>query len=438
MVTHASNWTYREVPGLRFDFSIMKEISITPRSNLDATVTIPGSKSCTARALVMAGLTHGTTVLNDPADCDDSNYMMNGLRALGVDVACDGATAKVNSTGLQPPHEPLFLGNSGTAVRFLAAACATVEGDVVIDGTTRMRERPIVDLIEALGAWGVHAVTETGCPPIRVVGRGSFGGYSTVKGTASSQYLSGLLMVAPYATENARIGIEGDLVSKPYIDLTLAMMAERGVTASNDAYREFTCTAGQRYRPGTYAIEADASGASYFLAAAAIAGGRVRVRNLTSQSHQGDAKFAYVLEQMGCSVQEGPDWIEVTSGAPLQGIDINLNAMPDMAQTLAVTALFAEGETRIRDVANLRIKETDRIAATVAELRKLGAEAEEFDDGFSIRPGALHGAAIDTYDDHRMAMSFAMAGLKITGVVIKDPGCVSKTFPDFFERFSKL
>jgi 3-phosphoshikimate 1-carboxyvinyltransferase len=259
-----------------------------------------------------------------------------------------------------------------------------------------------------------------------------------VKGTASSQYLSGLLMVAPYATEDVTIAIEGDLVSKPYIDLTLAMMEERGVVATNDEYREFTCAIGQRYRPGDYAIEADASGASYFLAAAAIAGGRVRVRNLTSKSHQGDAQFAYVLEQMGCTVQEGPDWIEVASGAPLKGIDIDLNAMPDMAQTLAVAALFADGETRIRNVANLRIKETDRIAATVNELRKLGAEAEEFEDGLAIRPGAVHGAAIDTYDDHRMAMSFAMAGLKIPGVVINDPGCVSKTFPDFFERFGKL
>jgi len=416
----------------------MHTISITPRSNLDATVTIPGSKSCTARALVMAGLTRGTTILHDPADCDDSDYMMKGLRALGVDVARDGAAVRIESGGLKPPHEPLFLGNSGTAVRFLAAACATVEGDVIIDGSTRMRERPIVDLIEALGAWGVHAVTETGCPPIRVVGRGSFGGYSSVKGTASSQYLSGLLMVAPYATEEVTIAIEGDLVSKPYIDLTLAMMDERGVVATNAGYREFTCAIGQRYRPGAYTIEADASGASYFLAAAAIAGGRVRVRSLTSKSHQGDTQFAYVLERMGCTVQEGPDWIEVRSGGALKGIDVDLNAMPDMAQTLAVTALFAEGETRIRKVANLRIKETDRIAATVTELRKLGAEAEEFEDGFSVRPGALHGAAIDTYDDHRMAMSFAMAGLRIRGVTINDPGCVSKTFPDFFERFGKL
>ncbi|MCC6698611.1 MAG: 3-phosphoshikimate 1-carboxyvinyltransferase [Candidatus Hydrogenedentes bacterium] len=416
----------------------MNAIAITPRSNLDANVSIPGSKSCTARALVMAGLTHGTTELLDPADCDDSDHMMNGLRALGVDVTRMGSLVRVDSRGLLPSAEPLFLGNSGTAVRFLTAACATVSGDVVLDGTPRMRERPIVDLVEALRLWGVNATTETGCPPLRVSGTGRFGGHTRVKGSASSQYLSGLLMAAPYATQDVTIGIEGDLVSKPYIDLTIAMMAERGVEATHSNYETFSCTAGQRYRRGTYPIEADASGASYFLAAAGIAGGRVRVRNLTSASHQGDARFAYVLKQMGCVVQEGPDWIEVRGSGSLRGIDIDLNAMPDMAQTLAVTALFADGETRIRNVANLRIKETDRIAATVAELRKLGADAEESDDGMLIHTGALHGAAIDTYDDHRMAMSFAMAGLRIPGVIIRDPGCVSKTFPDFFERFSAL
>ena len=386
----------------------------------------------------MAGLTHGVTELLDPADCDDADHMMNGLRALGVKVTRAGSLVCVDSAGLLSSNEPLFLGNSGTAVRFLTAACATVSGEVALDGTPRMRERPIVDLVEALRLWGVKATTETGCPPLRVCGTGRFGGHTRVKGSASSQYLSGLLMVAPYATEDVTIGIEGDLVSKPYIDLTIAMMAERGVEATHCNYKTFSCSAGQRYRPGTYAIEADASGASYFLAAAAVAGGRVRVRNLTSASHQGDAQFAYVLEQMGCSVHEGADWIEVCGSGALRGVDIDLNAMPDMAQTLAVTALFAAGETRIRNVANLRIKETDRIAATVTELRKLGADAEEFDDGMLIRPGHTHAASIDTYDDHRMAMSFAMAGLRIPGVLIRDPGCVSKTFPDFFERFSAL
>ncbi|MBX7258995.1 MAG: 3-phosphoshikimate 1-carboxyvinyltransferase [Candidatus Hydrogenedentes bacterium] len=417
----------------------MKSIAITPKTSLDATVSIPGSKSCSARALVMAGLTRGQTVLLEPADCDDTDYMIGGLQGLGVPVTRESGALRVDGRPFAPPASPLFLGNSGTAVRFLAAACATLNGSATLDGTERMRERPILDLVDALRAWGVNADTDTACPPITVQGTGQFGGTTHVRGGASSQYLTGLLLVAPYATTDVVIRIDGELVSKPYVDLTLAMMKERGVHAENKSYSEFRVKSGQEYRPGTYAIEADASGASYFLAAAAIAGGRVRVTNLTSRSHQGDAQFAFVLEQMGCAVDEGPDWIEVRSDKALKAIDIDLNAMPDMAQTLAVTSLFADGTTHIRNVANLRIKETDRISATATELRKLGAIVEEHADGLSITPGeSLRGAAIDTYDDHRMAMSFAMAGLRIPGVVINEPGCVSKTFPDFFSRFGSL
>lgn len=417
----------------------MKTIAIAPVPPLDATVSIPGSKSCTARALVMAGLTRGETVLLEPADCDDTDFMIAGLQGLGVPVARQPGALRVDGRSFAAPASPLFLGNSGTAVRFLAAACATLNGSATLDGTARMRERPILDLVDALRAWGVYATTDTACPPLTVQGTGQFGGVTRVRGGASSQYLTGLLIVAPCATSDVIIRVEGELVSKPYVDLTLAMMEERGVHAGNRSYEAFHVQAGQQYRPGTYAIEADASGASYFLAAAAIAGGRVRVSNLTSRSHQGDAQFAYVLERMGCAVEEGQDWIEVRSSGSLEGIDIDLNAMPDMAQTLAVTALFARGTTHIRNVANLRIKETDRISATATELRKLGAAVEEYADGLSITPGsALRGAAIDTYDDHRMAMSFAMAGLRIPGVTINEPDCVSKTFPDFFTRFGAM
>ncbi len=344
----------------------MDSISITPRNNLDSVVTIPGSKSCTARALVMAGLTRGQSVLRECADCDDTTYMIDGLRGLGVAVSREGNTVTVGGGPFAPPAAPLFLGNSGTAVRFLAAACATLDGEAVIDGTARMRERPIRDLIDGLRAWGVEATTDTGCPPVRIVSRGSFGGAATVKGDASSQYLSGLLMAAPYAGRDVSIRVEGDLVSKPYIDLTIAMMNERGVVVANQNYTRFDIPSGQTYRAGRYAIEADASGASYFFAAAAVAGGRVRVNNLAPTSHQGDVHFPRVLEKMGCGVKEGATWIEVFSKGPLHGIDIDLNAMPDMAQTLAVTALFAQGPTHIRNVHNLRIKETDRIAATAA------------------------------------------------------------------------
>lgn len=416
----------------------MESVAIRPRGPLDAQVTIPGSKSCTARALVMAGLTRGESALLEPADCDDTDYMVAGLRGLGVEIQREGHALRVGGGPLRRPSKPLFLGNSGTAVRFLAAACATVDGEATLDGTPRMRERPIRDLADALALWGVETRSATGCPPLLVRSTGAFGGSTSVKGSASSQYLSGLLMVAPCATRDATIAIDGALVSKPYVDLTIAMMAERGVAVFNEDYHRFHIASGQPYRPGPYAIEADASGASYFFAAAAVAGGRVRVLNLSKASHQGDARFPRVLEQMGCTVTEGPDWIEVAGSGELSGIDVDLNAMPDMAQTLAVTALFATGPTRIRNVANLRIKETDRIAATAAELRKLGAAVHEFDDGLEIVPGKPRAAAIDTYDDHRMAMSFAVAGLRIPGVTIHDPGCVSKTFPDFFARFESL
>ncbi len=416
----------------------MSHIAVQPVSHIDATVTIPGSKSCTARALVMAALTRGDSTLIEPADCDDTDCMISGLRALGVPVSKAANSLGVQGRPFVAPKEHLVLGNSGTAVRFLAAACATLDGEVVIDGTARMRQRPIKDLVDALQAWGIRAETATGCPPLHIRSSGRFGGVTRVKGAASSQYLTGLLIAGACAQSDALIEIDGDLVSKPYIDLTIAMMAERDVRVENNNYRRFRVPSGQAYKPATYAIEADASGASYFLAAAAIAGGRVRVSHLTSRSDQGDAQFAFVLEQMGCEVAEGPDWIEVRSKQPLRGIDIDLNAMPDMAQTLAVTAVFANGPTRIRNVANLRIKETDRIAATAAELRKLGATVTEYDDGLEIAPGPLHSATIDTYDDHRMAMSFAMAGLRIPGVTINNPECVSKTFPDFFTRFARL
>ena len=409
------------------------------RGALDSTVTIPGSKSCTARALVMAGLAEGDTVLIEPADCDDSDYMCDGLRALGCGVVKEPGRLIVSGGKFSEPSAPLMLGNSGTAVRFLTAACATLNGSAVIDGVARMRERPISDLIEALRAWGVTIESESDCPPVTVTSTGSFGGRSTVKGTASSQYLTGLLIVAPYADRETEIHIDGDLVSKPYIELTLDMMRERGVEGGHEGYKVFRVAHGQRYKPGEYAIEADASGATYFLGAPAIVGGRVRVQNLSFDSSQGDAQFAKVLEQMGCAVSAGSDYIEVSSDGNIRGIDVDLNAMPDTAQTLAVVALFAEGPTTIRNVGNMRIKETDRITATATELRKLGAEVEEWDDGFRIHPpDEPQGAAIDTYDDHRMAMSFAMAGLKVENVVINDPDCVSKTFPDFFERWSHL
>ncbi|MFP4172437.1 MAG: 3-phosphoshikimate 1-carboxyvinyltransferase [Candidatus Hydrogenedentota bacterium] len=418
--------------------TLPQTVSIEPRRNLDCAIDIPGSKSCTARALVMAMLTHGRSILYRTAECDDTDCMVAGIRGLGIPVDHKPETISVDGGELRPPSAPLHLGNSGTAVRFLTAACAALNGTAVLDGVQRMRERPIGDLVEALRHWGVEAEAPTGCPPVTVRSGGRFGGQTRIRGNASSQYLTGLLLAAPRATETAEIAVEGELVSKPYIDLTLAMMRERGVEPQQDGYQRFTIRQEAHYAPGAYTIEADASGASYFLAAAAIAGGRVRVNNLTTASHQGDAQFARILEAMGCALEEGDGWMAVTGGDVLRGIDADLNAMPDMAQTLAVTALFADGPTVVRNVGNLRIKECDRLTATATELRKLGAEVEEFEDGLRITPREWRAAAIDTYDDHRMAMSFAMAGLRIPGVTINNPACVSKTFPDFFERFNRL
>ncbi len=416
----------------------MNTIEITPRSNLDAEVMIPGSKSCSARALAMAGMTKGETVLRELADCDDTDRMLDGLKALKVKWRRDGNTLHVESEGLKQPSAPLNLGNSGTAIRFLTAACISMKGRAQLTGDPRMRQRPILDLTDALQHWGMKCKTAGGCPPVDLESSGKFGGTVRIRGDVSSQFLSGLLMVAPLASSDCEILLASELVSKPYVVMTVKMMAERGVKVIAKGYESFTVTADQAYKPGEYTIEADASGASYFLAAAAIAGGRVRVANLGTKTVQGDARFIEVLGKMGCEITLDPNFLEVRGTGHLKGIDVDLNAMPDMAQTLAVTALFAEGPTTIRNVANLRVKETDRITATATELRKLGATVEEGQDALRITPGPLHGAAIDTYDDHRMAMSFALAGLRIPGVVINDPECVSKTFPDFFDRFSAL
>lgn len=416
----------------------MNAIEIQPRNNIDAQVMIPGSKSCTARALVMAGMTKGETILREPAECDDTDRMLDGLTAFRVIWKRDGNAIFIKSVGLQKPSAPLDLGNSGTAIRFLIAASACVKGRFQIDGNKRMRQRPIADLTDALKHWGVICNTSGGCPPVDIECTGKFGGTARISADVSSQFLSGLLMVAPLAHNDCEIRIVGELVSKPYVAMTLRMMAERGVRVNAQGYQAFKVPAHQAYKPGDYAIEADASGASYFLAAAAIAGGRVRITNLGTKTVQGDARFVEVLGKMGCETELTPTYLEARGTGRLKGIDIDLNAMPDMAQTLAVTALFAEGPTTIRNIANLRVKETDRITATATELRKLGAKVEEAEDALRITPGPLHGAAIDTYDDHRMAMSFALAGLRIPGVTINDPECVSKTFPDFFERFSTL
>ncbi|BDI32416.1 3-phosphoshikimate 1-carboxyvinyltransferase [Capsulimonas corticalis] len=411
-------------------------------------VRLPGSKSITNRALLLAALADGKSVLRDPLQSDDTLYMFEALRSLGVDVtltdAGDFEVIGVGGAFSAPAKSPIFIGNSGTTVRFLtAAACLAPAGsDVVLDGVARMRERPIRDLLGALISLGVDAesVNGHGCPPVRVRGGGLPGGKCLLRGDVSSQFLTALLQAAPYAKQNVEIEIVGDLISKPYVDMTQNVMHAFGVEMVNSNYRHLTVAAGQRYEGREYDVEADASNATYFLAAAAVTGGSVILENLGAGSIQGDAKFARVLEQMGCDVDFGVH-IAVRGPQTLKAIDVDLEAIPDTAQTLAVIAAFADGPSTLRGLASLRVKETDRIAAITNELTKLGVGVEEGRDFWTITPpaaGQYQPAEIKTYDDHRMAMSFAVAGLRLPGVTILDPGCVAKTFPDFWERWEKF
>jgi 3-phosphoshikimate 1-carboxyvinyltransferase len=370
--------------------------------------------------------------------------MRDALARLGCRVAVDGDAWRVPGCDghLRAPEGPLDVGNSGTTARFLTAAAALADGPVVIDGDARMRERPIADLVEALERLGVRCemLGEGGCPPVRVLGGGLPGGPARIDARRSSQYVSAVLLAAPYAAKDVTLAFEGGvLVSRPYVDLTLRIMRDFGAEARFEAGGGVHVAAGHRYSARDYAVEPDASSAAYPFCAAAIAGGRVRVEGIPRDSIQADLGLLDVLERMGCTVVRGEDFAEVR-GAPdgLHGIDVDMNDLPDAVLALAVVALFAKGVTRIRNVSNLRIKETDRLAALECELRKLGADARAGADEITIVPGPLLAAEIDTYEDHRIAMAFALAGLRIPGVVIRNPGCVSKTWPDYFSMFEHL
>ncbi len=418
-------------------------IEIEPSGPLSAAIRPPGSKSITNRALVCAALADGTSTLTGALESEDTQMMAEAIRLLGIGVAHDPTThmIRVFGCGGRPPAPGanLFLANSGTSIRFLTAVAALGHGTFRLDGTPRMRERPIADLLDALNQLGAETASEfgNGCPPVLVRADGLPGGCATVAGTISSQYLSGLLMAAPCARRPVELQIDGELVSKPFVEMTLRVMSAFGVAVEVDRLSRFAVSPDRRYTGCRYAIEPDASAASYFFAAAAITGGQVTVKGLSRGSLQGDVAFCDCLEQMGCAVRYGDNEITVIGG-PLHGISVNMNSISDTVQTLSAVALFADGPTHIFDVANIRHKETDRIGALVAELRKLGAAVEEFDDGLRITPGELHHAEIDTYDDHRMAMSMALVGLALPGVLIRDPGCTRKTYPGFFQDLAKL
>ncbi|WP_338803162.1 3-phosphoshikimate 1-carboxyvinyltransferase [Xenorhabdus griffiniae] len=430
----------------------MQSLTLQPISHINGTINLPGSKSVSNRALLLAALAKGTTRLTNLLDSDDIRYMLNALAALGISyrLSANRTVCEVDGIGGRITGKSdieLFLGNAGTAMRPLAAALCLGDSSledngisVVLTGEPRMKERPIGHLVDALRQGGakIDYLEQENYPPLHIKG-GFLGGKVTVDGTVSSQFLTALLMAAPLAKNDTEIHIQGDLVSKPYIDITLALMKSFGVTVDNEQYQVFHIKGQQQYlSPGQYLVEGDASSASYFLAAAAIKGGTVRVTGIGRNSLQGDTQFANVLEQMGATIRWGDDFVECERGT-LTGIDMDMNAIPDAAMTIATTALFAQGETVIRNIYNWRVKETDRLNAMATELRKIGAEVEEGHDYIRISPPEkLNHAEIATYNDHRIAMCFSLVALSDTPVTILDPGCTAKTFPDYFNQLEKL
>ena len=417
---------------------------ITPIHHpLHATVRLPGSKSLTNRALLIAALARGKTRLTHALFSDDSCYFAKALQSLGFDVQLDEANHEMTITGLggriPASHAELFIGNAGTAARFLSAFLTLGRGEYILDGDPRMRERPIGDLVEALTQLGATLETSSGCPPVKIIASGLSGGKSKIAGNISSQFLSALLMVAPYARSPVEIEVITELNSKPYVDMTMAIMEDFGVRVERKGYERFIVQPSFFSPLSSHSIESDASAASYFFAAPAVCGGTVRVENISRTSKQGDIAFLDILQQMGCVIKEGDHYIEVTDTNLLHGVDVDMRDIPDTAQTLAVIAPFVSSPTRIRGIASARVKETDRVHATCTELRRLGVQVDEYADGMTIYPCEnIKPAIIQTYNDHRMAMAFALVGLRVEGITIENPACVSKTFPTYFEVLDTL
>lgn len=427
-------------------------LDIAPVMHVEGSVRLPGSKSISNRTLLLAALSEGSTTIIDLLASDDTLVMLGALRSLGIKwEQIDERTHLVHGAGgALPIHEAdLFMGNAGTAIRPLTAALAVIGGDFTLHGVSRMHERPIGDLVDALNAIGaqIEYTGVEGYPPLRIRRGHIHADRLSVRGNVSSQFLTALLMSAPLMAREHPVTIDviGELISKPYIEITLNLMRRFGVQVEQDGWASFTVQPGQRYAsPGTIHVEGDASSASYFLAAGAIGGGPVRVEGVGKDSIQGDVRFAEALEQMGATITRGDNWIEASSNGVLKAIDADFNHIPDAAMTIAVAALYADGTTTLRNIASWRVKETDRLAAMATELRKLGATVEEGADYISVTPPAeIKAATIDTYDDHRMAMCFALATLdgkarRGNTMRINDPKCVAKTFPDFFEAFAGI
>ena len=432
-----------------------RHLDLEPVRRAAGTVKLPGSKSISNRILLLAALAEGETRILDLLESDDTRCMLTALRHLGIGCGPDGPALRVSGAGgvFKVKEAELFLGNAGTAFRPLTAVLALCGGDYRLFGVARMHERPIGDLVDALRGLGasIEYLGVTGYPPLHIRS-GAMDGSSrvSVRGDVSSQFLTALLLALPLTGREMVIEVEGELISKPYVEITLNMMRRFGVEVGRKGWQEFTLPAGARYRgPGEIFVEGDASSASYFLAAGAISGlsggGPVRVEGVGRASIQGDIHFAEALEHMGASIAMGDNWIEATAGekakraGKLKAFDADFNHIPDAAMTLAVAALFADGPCTLRNIGSWRVKETDRIAAMATELRKLGATVEEGKDWLRVTPpAALRPATIDTYDDHRMAMCFSLAALGGVTVRINDPQCVNKTFPEYFEALSQI
>jgi 3-phosphoshikimate 1-carboxyvinyltransferase len=424
----------------------MNTLTLKPISKIHGEINLPGSKSLSNRALLVAALAKGTTKITNLLESDDTRHMLNALKQLGIKYTLSanktectviGNAGAIDSTDL----EELFLGNAGTAMRPLCAALCLGTGSYLLTGEPRMKERPIGHLVDALREAGANISYQEneGFPPLLIEATGLVGGNVQIDGAISSQFLTALLLAAPMAKEDMTITIIGELVSKPYIDITLHIMKEFGVDVVNDNYKTFRIQGGQNYKAvETFMVEGDASSASYFLAAAAIKGGTVKVTGIGKNSIQGDIQFVDVLEKMGAIVEWGDDFVSVSRGE-LHAIDMDFNHIPDAAMTIATTALFVEGTTILRNIYNWRVKETDRLFAMATELRKVGAEVEEGDDYLKIiPPKVLKHAAIDTYDDHRMAMCFSLLALDPVSVTINEPECTAKTFPTYFEVLKSI
>lgn len=416
--------------------------TIRPAGTVDACIRIPSSKSYTNRALIVAALADGVSVIVRPSPSEDSEHVRKALESFCVPVTRGPGEDRIEISGtngkLCAPREEIFIGNAGTAMRFLTSLASIAGGTTTITGDELMRKRPMADLLDALRMAGVRCSSENGFPPVTVQGGHFVGGRIDIEGAVSSQFISSILLAAPYAKRPVTLHVRGKLSSMPYVDMSIHVMRSFGALVDSIDTANFRIDNQQQYIGQEFTIEADASGASYFFAAAAICGGRVLVAELSRESLQGDIRFLDILEEMGCGVGERDNGIEVRGTGQLAGIEADMNDIPDCVPTLAVMAAFADGPTTIGNVAHLVHKESNRLRALAVELSKMGARVDVHEDGLTITPKPMHGAAIETYNDHRIAMSFAVAGLRQEGISVRNPDCVAKSFPGFWDQFAQL